>query len=399
MTQDAPQNASQTPGLFLLGLTGALSLASSQGLGRFFYTPVLPGMMAALGLSPSDAGLIAAANFTGYLVGALVAAGSLAAGRERQAALGGLLCTALAMAAMAMVQTLPMFMLVRFLAGVSSAFGLIFTSAVVIEAAARAGSSAVPSAHFGGVGIGISISSLVVFAISHLGGGSAEGWRQSWLTGAALAFAVFILAAIVLPRPQAHAQRAAEPPLVWRAGFVLSAIAYCGFGFGYIVSATFLVTIARNSGSGDVAEFACWFLTGIACFVSLFAWQPLIRRFGADVMMAVCMAVLSVGTLASVLLPGAYAVVAGGLLLGGTFMVITSSGLATGRAFAQASPRRAMGVMTAIFGVGQIAGPLAAGRIADMTGSFLWPSVIAALVLLVSALLIVPVIAARDKTA
>lgn len=391
--------ASHSPRLFLLGLTGALSLASSQGLGRFFYTPVLPGMMATLGLSSSDAGLIAAANFAGYLMGALVAAGSLAAGRERQAALAGLLCTALAMAAMAVVQSLPMFMLVRFLAGFSSAFGLIFTSAIVIDVAARAGSSAVPSAHFGGVGIGISVSSLVVFAVSHLAGGSAEGWRQSWLTGAGLALAIFVLAFVVLPRAQAHAQKAEEPKLVWRPGLLLSAIAYCGFGFGYIVSATFLVTIARASGSGNMAEFACWFLTGIACFCSLFVWQPLIRRRGADVTLAVCMAVLSLGTLASVLLPGAYAVVAGGILLGGTFMVITSCGLATGRAFAPESPRRAMGVMTAIFGLGQIAGPLVAGRIADMTGSFFWPSLIAAIVLLAGALLLVPVIAGRNKAA
>lgn len=385
------------PSLFLVGLTGALALASSQGLGRFFYTPVLPGMMASLGFSPADAGLIAAANFAGYLIGALMAAQSWAAGRERQAALAGLLATAGLMALAALPHSLWPFLVIRFLAGLSSAFGLIFTSAIVIELAASRGSSAVPSAMFGGVGIGISLSSLIVMAVSAAAGGSAEGWRPSWVVGALFALAIFLLAAAILPRPQGGARKAAEPPLKWRPLFVTAAVAYCCFGFGYIVSATFLVAIARAAGSGAWVEFACWFLTGIACFASLFVWQPLIRRRGADVALAACMAVLAAGTLASVLLPPQFAVIVGGVLLGGTFMVITSCGLATGRAFAPESPRRAMGVMTAIFGVGQIAGPVAAGWIAELSGSYLMPSAMAAAVLVFGALLLLPVIAGRDR--
>ncbi|MCX8996639.1 MFS transporter [Rhizobiaceae bacterium BDR2-2] len=387
------------PSLFLLGLTGALALASSQGLGRFFYTPVLPGMMASLGLSPADAGLIAAANFAGYLIGALLAAQSWAAGRERSAALAGLLATAVLMALMAWPQSLAPFIAIRFLAGLASAFALIFTSAIVLELAARAGSATVPSAMFGGVGLGISLSSLIVMAVYVLAGGSGESWRPGWLTGSLLALAIFALAAVVLPKPQAGARKATEPELKWRPLFVIVAAAYCCFGFGYIVSATFLVAIARQAGSGQWVEFSAWFATGIACFASLFAWQPLVRRRGADVVFAICMVLLAAGTLASVLLPARFAVVAGGILLGCTFMVITSCGLATGRTFAPESPRRAMGVMTAIFGVGQIAGPLVGGWAADISGSFLLPSVIAAGILMIGAALLVPVITARRQTA
>lgn len=382
--------------LFLVGFTGALALASSQGLGRFFYTPVLPGMMAELGLSPADAGLIAAANFAGYLVGALASSQSWAAGRERQAALTGLLATAVLMALMALPHSLAPFIVIRFLAGLSSAFGLIFTSALVLEFAASRGSTAVPSAMFGGVGIGISLSSLVVMTVSTAAGGSAEGWRASWLTGSLFALAIVLLAAAVLPKPLAGARKAAEPALRWRPLFVIAAIAYCCFGFGYIVSATFLVAIARAAGSGAWVEFACWFATGIACFASLFVWQPLVKRRGADVVLAICMVLLAAGTLSSVLLPPQYAVIVGGVLLGGTFMVITSCGLATGRAFAPESPRRAMGVMTAIFGIGQIAGPMVGGWAANISGSYLMPSIIAAGVLVVGALLLIPVIAGRD---
>ena len=61
-----------------------------MGIGRFVYTPILPFMAEALSLTKSEAGLIASANFAGYLVGALLAATPWLKGSRRGWLVAGL---------------------------------------------------------------------------------------------------------------------------------------------------------------------------------------------------------------------------------------------------------------------------------------------------------------------
>ena len=53
------------------------------------------------------------------------------------------------------------------------------------------------------------------------------------------------------------------------------------------------------------------------------------------------------------------------ILLGGTFMAITSLGLAGARRMASSDPVRVLGLLTAGFGVGQIIGPSLAGYLRE----------------------------------
>src|SRR3954454_6859569 len=93
---------------------GMLALASSLGIGRFVYTPILPSMASALGLSASGAGLIASANFAGYLAGAIVAALPRLPGGRRAWFVGGLLVGAATTTAMGLITGLPGFLALRF---------------------------------------------------------------------------------------------------------------------------------------------------------------------------------------------------------------------------------------------------------------------------------------------
>src|SRR5262249_18810633 len=120
----------RSPSLIALG--GLLSMAAAVGVGRFVYTPILPPMVEALHLTKSEAGLIASANFVGYLAGALLAALQLP-GSRRTWLLGALGVNAIGLAAMAAATSFTLLLLVRLVAGVASAVALIFASALVLD--------------------------------------------------------------------------------------------------------------------------------------------------------------------------------------------------------------------------------------------------------------------------
>ena len=72
-----------------------------MGIGRFAFTPVMPMMMRDAGLTIQSGGWLAAANYLGYLAGALLA--NRAAGREAAVIRYGLLATGLLTLASAFV--------------------------------------------------------------------------------------------------------------------------------------------------------------------------------------------------------------------------------------------------------------------------------------------------------
>ena len=72
------------------------------------------------------------------------------------------------------------------------------------------------------------------------------------------------------------------------------------------------------------------------------------------------------------------AVLVAAILLGGTFMAITALGLVHARSLSSGDPRRAIALMTAAFGLGQMIGPSFAGFAYGVGQSFLLPSLVAA---------------------
>jgi len=357
-------------------------MAVAMGIGRFVYTPILPGMMEELGLSASNAGLIASANYLGYLLGAIAAAGGWAHGRERAVMLVSLAASALLAGAMGLTENLVVFLAIRFFAGVASAFVMVFVITIVFSHLAAAGRNSLQALHFGGVGVGIAVSSVMTGALVLKG----SAWPAGWLWSGALSIAGFVIVLLMIDRgPLVGGIAQREPQLPKSAALAKIIVAYGLFGLGYIVTATFIVAIVRQGDGGRLFESAVWLVTGLAGIPSVYLWTRMASRLGLTATFALGCIVEAIGVIASVSLGTVAGPLVGGILLGGTFIAITAIGLQAGRLLAPAAPRRALALMTASFGTGQILGPIAAGYLADWTGSFVVPSMGAALGLLLCA--------------
>ncbi len=383
----------------LLSLGGLLAMAAGIGVGRFVYTPILPPMVEALHLTKAQAGLIASANFIGYFAGALLATMRLP-GSRRSWLLGSLAVTAICLAVMGLTSSVPLFLLLRLVAGMASAFALIFSSALVLDRLASAGRGALSAVHFAGVGSGIAVSAaLVALLVS-----SGATWSSLWFASAALALGASLAVACMVPPDSVVTGTA--PPIAKApvsAAFLALLTAYGLFGFGYVITATFIVDMVRGSAGIAHLEPYIWVLFGLSAAPSVALWTWIGRSWGVLRTFAVASLVEAAGVAASALWLHTTGVLVAAVFVGGTFMGLTALGLIAAREISPngtgGDPRSRIALMTASFSAGQILGPVFAGYVYDATGSLAMPSLVAVAALVLAALLSVVADAQRRGAA
>lgn len=367
---------------FLVALGGLLALAAAMGIGRFVYTPILPFMISGIGVGPSDAGLIASANFLGYLVGALVASVNGLPGHVRVWFIAALAGSAVTTAAMGLTEATVAFVLLRFAGGAMSAFAMVFSATLILDRLSAAGRSGLSAVHFAGVGAGIAASAVLVAVLADLG----SDWRLLWLASGVLTLICLAAAAtLVAPsRDAAPPVRAGTAPKP-SGGLPALIVGYGLFGFGYVITATFISVMVVEKPALAPAEPYVWLVFGLAAAPSVLIWTLLARRYGGIVAFAIACGVEAVGVVLSVAADSPAMALVASFLVGGTFMGITALGLVEARRRAPERARRIIALMTASFGLGQMIGPWLAGLLREGTGSFAMPSYLAAGALVLAA--------------
>ena len=356
-----------TPGRWAIALAGAVSLAVAMGIGRFAFTPLLPMMLHDGVIDLHGASWLASANYLGYLAGALLCTfqpwiwarvRGLPAIHATKLVRGGLVATGLLTLGMAL--PLPWtWGLLRFAAGVASAVVFVYVSGWCLGTLARMNHAALGGAIYTGPGAGIVISG--VFA----SGMVQWGWRAQtgWIIFGVLAFALSALIWRTFrgagpAAPAAAAAAAGAMPAHGAAEIGVLALAYGIAGFGYIVTATFLPVIARQALPGSPWLDMFWPIFGLGVMIGALLATRLRVTLDMRLLLAGCFVAQALGIAIGVWSPSLAGFAIGSLMLGVPFTAITF--------FAMQEIRRLkpphlvasfMGLLTALYGIGQIAGP------------------------------------------
>jgi predicted MFS family arabinose efflux permease len=368
-----------------VAVAGAFTMAASLGVDRFVYTPLLPMMQEAFRFSAGQAGLIASANFAGYLVGALLTSVVRMPGGRRAWLVGALATSAAATIAMSFWPSMPLFVAIRFIGGTAGAFAVVIATAMTVDASTSTGRTGLMALHFAGVGIGIVASATLVSLLSRHGANWREGWLASGVLslGCVAAVAYLTSAQTALHRTAPRASPDKVHGSFWRlvAANGLSA-------FGYVTTATFLVAMVRKMPEISYLEGWIWIVFGLATGPSILFWNTVARFTSLQTALGLAYLTEAAGVASSLAESSAVGMVAAAVCVGATFMANTSLGMVAARLVWQGDVRRPVALMTASFGVGQIVGPSLSGYLWDQTGNFVLASLLATCGLLVGALLI-----------
>ena len=353
---------------------GALGIALHVGLARFAYGVVLPSLRSELGLGYTAGGLLNAVHLAGYLAGTLLGpAIARRIGMARMARAGHALVLAGALlCALAPADPGSGVLLLgigRLATGLGAGVAVIAIMVSVMAGVAEASRAAASVLMWTGMAAAI------------LGCGLGAAWLLqpgAWRWAFAAAAGVALVLALGFPA-QSSAPAAAGAPTA-AAGFTLASVAtprwawlvsaYACFGMGYIAYATFAGTRLAAAQAPISLVTLTWTTLGLAtlCGSAATLWllgRPALRALALPLAMALASAGCAVASLAF-----ASAALAGAVGVGLGMAAIPALVTAAARARSSATDyARAFSMATAAMGLGQFAGPVLAGALADQFGS------------------------------
>lgn len=382
---------SKQPYKFLIG--GILSLVIAMGIGRFAYTPILPSMQNDVGFSDSIAGYLATVNYAGYLIGAILA-GIISWKKHKTMALRfSLIVSIITTALMGAFQTYILWYVFRFLSGIASAFIFVLASSIVLDELATKNKTSWSGIFYSGVGIGIFLTSLVIPRTNNV-----FNWEGSWIGLALVSILLSIFVWIwLIETDEAPARNngnnkiknsgtiANLPPMRW---LPLLIIAYGLEGLGYIVTGTFIVSIAEKSSVFSGNATLVWLVVGLGAIPSCIIWSLLAKRCGFVKSLVIAMTLQAIGIVAPVIWMSQFSLILSALLFGATFMGITTLATTLARQMNPSDSSRVIGYLTTTYAIGQMIGPAIAGVLSSVTRSYDVALIGAATVVLVGGMLL-----------
>lgn len=364
---------------------GVFSLILMLGVARFAYTPLLPIMQEQAGVGDAIGGWLATFNYMGYMCGALIAASVGDLQLKDKLYRLGLVVAIITTAGMAVTENVLLWSIMRFLAGLSSAAGLLIGSGLILHWLIRNNYRSELGIHFSGIGLGIALCAVVVELMA-----IQLDWRELWWLFTIIGCLFAIPAWLWLPKPDSSGMTISGAELVdcppSKRFLYLMLSAYFCAGYGFVISATFIVAIVEREETLQGLGPAVFLILGLSAAPACIIWDLIARKVGVLTALFIAYVIQIFGIILPALSATPFAVILSAMLFGGTFIGIVSLVLTMAGRFYPTKPAKLMGKMTLTYGVAQIIAPAITGNLAERLGNYdigLW---IAALIVLIGAI-------------
>jgi predicted MFS family arabinose efflux permease len=132
-----------------------------------------------------------------------------------------------------------------------------------------------------------------------------------------------------------------------------------------------------------------WTVVGLAASVSIPVFHQWSKRLHLVYVLIIAHLIQGLGIVLPVLSSHWLCVISGAVLFGGTFMGITALTLSIGKILKPDQSQKVIGLLTAIYGIGQILGPLVSGILSKNSGDFVSAIVISAVAVILGGMILI----------
>lgn len=358
-------------------VASVIAVVVMVGIARFSYTPMIPEMVGALGLSTSVVGMLATVNYAGYLTGALLITRISDLGLKVRLYQLGLVVAVVSTVLMGYTTNVWLWFILRFISGLSTSAGMLLGAGLLMSWLIKHNQKSELGVFFSGIGLGIVLTAVVAELIK-----DAFTWDAQWVIYGLVALVLLVPAWRWMPDYRACAlpQTAGKGAGEGRSRFIrILQFAYFCAGVGYVVTATFLVAIAEAMPQLSGHGWLIWLVVGLAATPACWLWDVFSRRWGQWLALYLAYTLNAVSIMMLILNADMIGVMLSAVIYGASFIGIVSMMLAmVGRVFPE-NPSRPMSRLTFSYGIAQMLAPAVVGYLADVEGNYtngLWLTLI-----------------------
>ncbi|GGH31642.1 YbfB/YjiJ family MFS transporter [Acinetobacter courvalinii] len=360
--------------------SAALIIAIGMGFGRFAFTAVYPHMIAEGILSLHSASIAASANYAGYLFGALFAI-KIQSQHSYATSVFATIGTTLCLILLAYVDSASVIIFIRGLAGVLSAFAMVSASLWLLQQQKQSHQAPIL---YAGVGLGITLSAELLVFGTQLGWQSKSLWL--FLGASSLILGLVAIAGLSRAQPRSAFESNLSHSYVKAPKAIALIMIYALAGFGYIITATYLPLLVKQA-LPNIEAAHIWAIFGLGAIPSCFFWHYLHDRLGTRVALSSNLGLQAIGVVLPIIIPTAWGYLLSALLVGGTFMGTVTIAMPVAQRITRQSKTNLIAIMTVVYGLGQIIGPIIANTLFSMYHTLDSSLITAATALLIATLI------------